>query len=606
MPQPYFTRYENRRPPVYPALSRRRAALWHFLAGVTLALGGWYLHWRWTQSLNPEAPLFSAAVALAETLCYAGTLIFFYDIWDEGDTPRRQVPGGRSAAGLETSGQGGAILVDIFITTYDEDSAIVAPSVRDALAVRAPECVRVSVHVLDDGNRADIAALARDLGAGYITRTSNTGFKAGNLRNALCATNGDFVVICDADTRLFPAFLENTLGYFSDPKVAWVQTPHWFYDIPEGERWADWLARRFGPAARRFGKALGWLTGRPMVGADPFLSDPSLFFDVIQRRRNRNRASFCCGAGSVHRREAVFSAALKRKCTAVDARLKQLGGTRAGLLAKSVELEPYKFHVSEDIYTSILLQGDKEEGWISIYHPQVESRMLSPWGIHAWAAQKLKYAGGTFDIMLHDNPLRHRGLPLAVKLHYLATFWSYATAFWTAVLLFAPVVSLFTGLAPVEAYSAEFFARFLPVILANELAVMAGCKGHAVQPGRILSVATLDIQLRAFWMVLRGRRPKFAPTPKTPLLSGGLRFAGAGIAMLALMSTAAAYGLAMAWSGAPGYGAPFLAVNLFWLSWNALAAARVVTAALWRPPASPSPLSQTKEKPDGTLAKAGS
>jgi hypothetical protein len=65
-------------------------------------------------------------------------------------------------------------------------------------------------------------------------------------------TSGDFIVICDADTRLLPTILEHTLGYFRDPDVAWVQTPQWFYDIPEGVALPDWLDAASGgrPPAR--------------------------------------------------------------------------------------------------------------------------------------------------------------------------------------------------------------------------------------------------------------------------------------------------------------------------------------------------------------------
>ena len=41
-------------------------------------------------------------------------------------------------------------------------------------------------------------------------------------------------------------------------------------------------------------------------------------------------------------------------------------------------VDPYKFHVSEDIYTSIVLHGDPERRWRSVMHPEVESKMLSP------------------------------------------------------------------------------------------------------------------------------------------------------------------------------------------------------------------------------------
>lgn len=59
-------------------------------------------------------------------------------------------------------------------------------------------------------------------------------------------TSGDFIGICDADTRLFPAILDHTLGYFRNPGVALVQTPQWFYDIPGGERLQDVWACHVG------------------------------------------------------------------------------------------------------------------------------------------------------------------------------------------------------------------------------------------------------------------------------------------------------------------------------------------------------------------------
>lgn len=91
------------------------------------------------------------------------------------------------------------------------------------------------VHVLDDGRRPEMKAVCDQEGANYISRQTNIGFKAGNLRNGLEQTDGDFLIICDADTRVFPTLLSHTLGYFRDPDVAWVQTPQWFFDLPEGK-----------------------------------------------------------------------------------------------------------------------------------------------------------------------------------------------------------------------------------------------------------------------------------------------------------------------------------------------------------------------------------
>lgn len=581
MAHPYFKAFEWRRPPPFPPLSRAGRDRWHFLAGAAIAAAIWYLHWRWTLSINPDAPLFSRLVAAAETLFFIGTLLFYFDIWDEGDTPQRPAPRTRAGAGL--AGETGAILVDVFITSFDEDLDIVAPSIDAALCLRRPENTRVQVHLLDDGDRPDCAGLARRKGVNYITRSDNTGFKAGNLRNALFATSGDFVLICDADTRVFPGFLEQTLGYFCDPRVAWVQTPHWFYDIPRGTDWASWLQARLG-------RAPGWLvwclrraSGLNRVGADPFLSSPAVFFDIIQRRRNRHGASFCCGAGSIHRREAVFDCALRRKARDTGRRAGKYGLSGQHPALKGAPLEPYRFHVSEDIYTSIALHSDRRAGWRSVYHPEPQSRMLSPWSMQAWATQRLKYAGGTYDIMLRDNPVFQRGMPWRIKLHYAATFWSYLSVLWAPVLLLAPAISLLTAITPVKAYSTDFFLHFLPMILLAELAMLATCKGHAIGTGRMLAISTLPIQLRALGQVLRGRRPGFPPTPKTPTLDPGLRFALPNLILLGLMATAGLAGIFLTWSGAPGHSASLLMVNLFWLGWNMVLLGRICLAAFWRP-----------------------
>ncbi len=585
--EPYFKHFENRVPPQYEKLSPVRRLIWHLFAGATIGTSLWYLHWRWTESLNPDALVFSSVVAGAETLFFLGTLLFFFDIWDEGDTERKPAPETREDANLD--GANGPITVDIYITTYDETPDVVTPSIVAAQNVTLPENTRAQIHILDDGNRLSFARLCREMGVNYITRNDNEGFKAGNLRNALFQTNGDFVAICDADTRLEPTFLVNTLGYFKDPKVAWVQTPHWFYDIPEGQAWEDWLQGKGGRALRVLAPVMRILSGQSRVGDDPFLSDTSVFFDVIQRRRNRHGASFCCGAGSIHRREAVFDGALKRKGDEYGKLSRKLKRTEDHGLLASVPLQPYRYHVSEDIYTSILLQEDREHNWISVYHPQVEARMLSPWTIGAWATQKLKYAGGTYDIMMRDNPVFRKGLPWQTKLHYGATFWSYLTALWTPVLLLAPVFSLYTGLAPVEAYSLEFFLRFLPVIFLSEIAVLAATKGYDPQPGRQLSLTTLPIQLRAFWMVLRGKRPKFPPTPKTPVFGEGRHYITPNLWLLAIMMSAGVYGLVQHFLGSPDHSQSLLIVNFFWLGWNMFAVARIVSAAFWTPHAGLSP-----------------
>ncbi|MCT8159565.1 cellulose synthase catalytic subunit [Pseudoruegeria sp. SHC-113] len=553
----HFAPFEGRKPPHWTPPSKEQLRCWHFLAALSLGQGTWYLYWRWSETLNPDALLFSISVAGAETLAFVGCLLFFHDIWSLADTPRAMPPERAQDVGLVGNRQ---IVIDVLITTYNEDPGIVALSIQAAKALHVPPGCRALIHILDDGDRAEMAIRAAKEGVNYIARQQNTGFKAGNLRHALLRTTGDFFVICDADTRVLPGFLENTLGYFRDAKVAWVQTPHWFYDLP---------AKRGGTRE-----------------ADVFLSDPGLFFDVIQRRRHRNNASFCCGAGSIHRREAVFD-------TALSGYARHLAQSAPGPIGfTNRDLQPFRYHVSEDIYTSILTQAEPEARWRSVYHPDVESRMLSPWGIKAWATQRLKYAGGSLDILFHNNPLRMRSLPWHTKLHYAATFWSYLSCLWLPILLAAPVVALATGTAPLKADISTFFLHLLPMLVATELALIAGCWGHDVNKGRLLAVATLPLTLRAFWQVLRKQRIGFKPTPKTPLFSDAIRTVWPHFALIGATVCAVVFATWQAAFGQSGLGLPFLLVNLFWAAWNVFLLSAAPRAALWRP----APLSQTYDK----------
>ena len=268
--QSYFDVFSTRPRPGFVGLSRHTEAAWHGLVGITIGLGAWYLIWRWTESLNADAPVFSTVVVLAESAAFLGSVLFFYDIWSEGDTPMCPPPANRPEAGLKGEGP---IRVDIFITTVDEGCGVVEASLKDAADVVVPQNTLLTVNVLDDGDQPGMAELAKAYRANHIVRIGNSGFKAGNMANALYATNGDFIVICDADTRLFPEFLVRTLGYFRDPKVAWVQTPHWFYDIPRGTRLCS--HRIF--SGRRLSRALALRMER-LLGKKRFGQDPCLLY----------------------------------------------------------------------------------------------------------------------------------------------------------------------------------------------------------------------------------------------------------------------------------------------------------------------------------------
>jgi cellulose synthase (UDP-forming) len=164
--------------------------------------------------------------------------------------------------------------VDVFITTYNEPVELVMATAVAARDIRYPH----RTWVLDDGDRAELRRAVEDAGVGYITRGDDwvdrpRHAKAGNLNNALFKTDGEFLLILDADQIPDPAILDRTLGYFADEQVALVQTPQYFTNVPD---------------------------------ADPLGSQAPLFYGPIQEGKDGWNAAFFCGSNAILRREALM------------------------------------------------------------------------------------------------------------------------------------------------------------------------------------------------------------------------------------------------------------------------------------------------------------
>ncbi len=129
--------------------------------------------------------------------------------------------------------------VDVLVTACGEPLEILEKTIRACMHLHYPEKEKVHVHVLDDGDSAALEKLAKEYGAGYITRKEHKNAKAGNLNNALRMTNSKLVVVFDADmvphadflSRTVPHFLAEANGKWSvdNTKLGFLQTPQAFY-----------------------------------------------------------------------------------------------------------------------------------------------------------------------------------------------------------------------------------------------------------------------------------------------------------------------------------------------------------------------------------------
>lgn len=452
------------------------------LAGAT---GVYYVVWRLLFTLNTEALWLSIPLWAAEAFGLTAGLLFFFTVWDTG----RRSPPTDPPPGLT---------VDVFVPTYNEPVWIVRRTLLGARGIRYPH----QTWLLDDGKRPEMEALARELGVHYLTRADNLHAKAGNLNNALSHSSGEFVAFFDADHVAMPDFLDRTLGDFLDERVAFVQTPHEFYNVDSYQHRVDRDRKRM------------W-------------HEQALFYRLIQPGKDRWNAAFFCGSCAVIRRRA----------------LEDVGGIATET-------------VTEDLHTSIRIHG---RGWRSVYRNEVLAYGISPQTPLPYHVQRLRWGQGAMQVLRRrDNPLLASNLTLAQRLNYFASNLHYFEGFEKLVFYLAPPIYLSTGILPIRAVTGEFVVRFLAYYLSLYLAFRLSSRGHGVG---ILSeaykMARYYTYIKTTFGLLARRKLKFAVTQKEgetkvpvgaavpQLFVLGTSLAGLGIGAARLSAGAQAAGLAV-------------------------------------------------------------
>ena len=599
MKQFYFNKFDDRQP--YEAIpeNRYRTLLFQSFGIITIVLGLSYIYWRWRYSLNPDALWFAIPLVLAETLSFLSTIMIVINFWSNKDAPITAPIHYISEIEDLQNRPDRPIKLDVFIATYNEDVELVRYSIIDAKRMIYPyPDVDIKIYVLDDGRRdgrnaekENMKKVADEEGVGYFIREHNEGYKAGHLKNGLERTNGDLFVIFDADTRPLSHFLINTTGYFKNQKLAWVQTPQWFYDTTEPQKLNGYIDRKLKISNRYLKNATKFLFSRINMNEDVFGNDPRLFYDVILRKRNYYNAAFCCGAGSIHRREAVMSLALKDFAAGIKQSEKELENhsysireineQKKAILLKQ-EIIPFKFHASEDIYTSIMLHADEENKWESIQHAGVECKMLSTQDLDSWIKQHQRYAEGSLDIAFNDNPIFKKGLTFGQKLCYFNTIWSYFAPLWILIFLLSPIIFFFSLSLPVKAYSFDFIKYFLPFQIMNTITIAIGCWGINTKRGDQYYISSFWFMLLAIVSVIRGKKVQFNVTPKDKANAKNIQHIVPHMLLIGLGLIGIIYNAILVMTGHHPAASGF-AANAFWCLLNIIDLSIMIRAANWNP-----------------------
>ena len=342
---------------------------------------------------------------------------------------------------------GRRILVDVFITVYGEDPDKVRRTVAAAVALRGEH----RTWVLDDGRSDEIKRLAAEEGAWYIRRLSGNGAKAGNVNHALSIAKGEFFAIFDADFVPTSEFLFETVPFFTNPLVAFVQTPQTY----------------------------GNLHTTIAIGAAYM---QSVFYRFIQPGRNRFNAAFCVGTNVIFRRSAID----------------EIGGM-------------YSDSKSEDVWTSLMLH---ERGWQSVYIPTVLAVGDAPETVEAYSKQQLRWASGGFEILFTHNPLNpRRRLTMDQRLQYLVTASFYLTGICPLLLILVPPLEIYFDLRPMNLSITVFtWVLYYSGFYVMQIVLAWYTQGSFRWQTLTLATVSFPIYGRALLNVLTGREQKWHVT----------------------------------------------------------------------------------------------
>lgn len=363
-----------------------------------------YMYWRLTSTLDFETWLdmfFGYGLVLAEL--YALVVLLFGYLQTAWPLQRKPI--------LLTAPPAEWPVVDVFIPSYNESLGIVKLTIFAAQAIDWPKD-KLRVHVLDDGRREDFKVFCRQVGVNYIVRDNNRHAKAGNLNEALKVTSGEYIAIFDADHVPTRSFLQIGIGWFlKDPKLAMLQTPHFFFSPDPFEK-----------------------------NLDTFRTVPNegeLFYGLVQDGNDLWNATFFCGSCAVIRRTP----------------LEEIGG---------VAIET----VTEDAHTALKLN---RAGYNTAYLAIPQAAGLATESLSRHISQRIRWARGMAQIFRTDNPLLGKGLSLGQRICYSNAMLHFFYGLPRLVFLTAPLAYLVFDAQIYHASALMIMAYVLPHIVHASL-----------------------------------------------------------------------------------------------------------------------------------------
>jgi len=348
--------------------------------------------------------------------------------------------------------------VDVFITVCGEPIEIIEQTLYAAVNMDYPN---FKVHILNDGfvankdNWKEVENLAQKYGVNCITRTTPGGAKAGNINNALSQSEHPFIAVFDADHVPHSDFLKKTMGYFMDPKMAFVQSPQYYKNNEHN-----------------YVSEAAW-------------DQQALFFGALCKGKNRLNSTFMCGTNMVIKREALM----------------EVGGM-------------CETNIAEDFLTSLFIH---KKGWKSVYVPKVLAQGLAPEDFLSYYKQQFRWTRGSLEVIFKYNPLFTKGLSWPQRIQYLASASYYLTGFVVLINILLPIIYFFTGEVPLAITSMQLTLIFLPYMVLNMYILQKSSAYSYTFKALCFSISSFVLHIEGVIAVLLNKKTKFAVTSKTQL-----------------------------------------------------------------------------------------
>lgn len=294
--------------------------------------------------------------------------------------------------------------VAIFTTcTNGEPLSMFEKTLEACQRVRYPHTTYLLADRLDKQEVSDMAAR---YGAVMLDMAGTPGAKAGKINRALGMTTEDFVLVLDPDHIVFPNFLDQTLGFFRNPDVGFVQVSQAYYN-----QYRSFTA--LGAAEQTYS-----------------------FYGPTQMGLHGLGCSVAIGANCTFRRKALES----------------IGGHAVSL--------------AEDLLTSMRLHA---AGWKSVYNPVVVSRGLVPEDFGSFCKQQLKWSRGVFELVFVEMPKLFRKFTAWQKLSYSAIGTYYLVGATSFFFILIPFVYFISGMMPATMSFVDFILKGTPVVVISSL-----------------------------------------------------------------------------------------------------------------------------------------